>query len=492
MIKSDFFRKNEILLIALFFFLINFILKILFISGNEIAMDEPFSIYYAQMDLSSIFAMLKTENNPALHFLLLHFWIKLFGIGPFSVRFLSVLFSSITAPVLFLTGKKFFSKETGLIAALIFSFSLFHICFSHEARVYPLFVLLTALSLYFFLSVVNNPEKRTPYLALLIVNVLLIYAHYFGFFVLATEFICLFFSGNFRRIWKKLFLVFILLTITYIPNILVFFRRFSVSVKQGTWVRKPDITEVYGNLNRFLNSKIVMIVLLLIAVIYILLLLKNHQLFQKFSEFFRTACTRIIFIWFVFPYLSMFIISYWAPMFIDRYIIYISISFYLLIAVFITKFTDNNILRTFATAVLLSLMIFNLKLAPDNNRRVDRVVQVVNELKAKDPKSIVIISPDYSYREFTYHYNLSYFKDYTNTLRLLKQENIYPLNDFSSFNKSILLGKKVIFLDCGINFAFGKNPILSELNSSHILVKSIPVFEIYKINWYRSKTIHVL
>jgi len=485
--KFTFFNKYDILFIALLFFLINFVLKILFVSRNEIAMDEPFSIFYAQMDLPSIFKMLKTENNPALHFILLHFWIKIFGIGPFSVRFLSVLFSSLTASVIFLCGNKFFSKQTGIIAALIFTFSLFHIYFSHEARVYPLFVFLTALSLYYFLSLVNNPEKWKPYISLLVVNVLLIYAHYFGFFVLAAEFVSIFFVGNFRRIWKKMLFVFVLLVISYIPNIIVFMQRLGVSVEHGTWVKKPEITELYGNLNRFLNSRTVMIAMLLVVALYVVLLIRKHQLLPKLSEFLRSPSSRVLTIWFIFPYLGMFITSYWVPMFLDRYIIYISISFYLLVAVFIAKFTDNQIIRFVAAMFLLIVMLFNLSLSPDNNRRVDQVIQVVNDLKAKDPDSFVIISPEYSYLEFTYHYNIGYFKDYKNTINLLNKENIFPLRDFSSFDETKLVAKKVIFIDCGTDFAFGKNPILSELNSTHVLIKSYPIFEIYKIYWYQPK-----
>ncbi|MEI7662015.1 MAG: glycosyltransferase family 39 protein [Bacteroidota bacterium] len=480
-------RKHNIFLIALLFFLANFILKILFVSGNEIAMDEPFSIYYAQMDLPSVFRMLKTENNPALHFILLHFWIKLFGIGPFSVRFLSVVFSSLTASVIFLTGKKFFSTGTAIAGALIFTFSLFHVSFSHEARVYSLFVLLTALSLYYFLSLVNRPGSWKPCVALFLVNLLLIYSHYFGFFVVAAELASLFVSGNIKKIWKKLLLVSLLLALAYIPNILVFVHRFSFTVKHGTWVRRPEVTELYGNLNRFLNSRTVMAVLLLIILVYMVLLLRKRLLFTKIRDFFRSPSSRVLLVWFVFPYLAMFFLSLRIPMFLDRYIIYTSVSFYLLIALFISTFSINAKTGIAASALLLGMMIFNFSLAPGNNRRVNRVVQVVRDLKARDPGSIVIISPDYSCLEFTYTYNNSCFRDYNHTISLLHHENIYPLNDFSSFDKTILVDKKVIFVDCDTYFAFGKNPIPAGLTPTHFLVQSFPVAGIYTIRWYKPR-----
>ncbi|HQN15363.1 MAG TPA: glycosyltransferase family 39 protein [Bacteroidales bacterium] len=474
-------KKYEVIITAFLFFVLNFFLKILFVSANDIAMDEPFSIYYAQMDLSSIFTMLKTENNPPLHFLLLHYWIKAFGISPLSVRFLSVLFSALTAPLIYFIGQKFFSKQTGLIAGLIFTLSYFHMYFSHEARVYPIFVFLTALCLYYFLSVVNRPERWKPYIGLLIVNVLLVYSHYFGFFVVATEFVCIFFAGNLSRIWKKMSLVFFLLMLAYIPNALILWQRFSISVGQGTWVRQPEFTELYGNLNRFMNSKMVMAVLLVVAIIYIVLLIRDKQFSLKIKAFFRPPFSRILLIWFVFPYLAMFFLSFWAPMFLDRYIIFISISFYLLIALFLATFTRYTYVKTAGTIVLLILMALNLNLAPDNNRRVKQLAGTVKELKAQHPKSIVIISPEYSHLEFTYHFNINYFKDYNNTKALLQKNNIFPLRNLSSADKIKIQNQEVIYVDCGTEFAFGESSILADLNTSHTANYITSVFEIYRI-----------
>jgi len=177
----------------------------------------------------------------------------------------------------------------------------------------------------------------------------------------------------------------------------------------------------------------------------------------------------------------MFFLSFWAPMFLDRYIIYISISFYLLIALFLATFTQYKHVKLVSTIVLLLLMALNLNLAPDNHRRVEQLVQTVNELRTQHPQSIVIISPEYSHLEFTYHYNIDYFKDYKNTKALLKTDRIFPLRGLTSTDKMNIKNKEVIFVDCGTDFAFGENTILKELNASHEVTMNIPVFEIYQI-----------
>ena len=141
--------------------ILNLILKIWFIDSRDIAMDEPFTIFHAQSDFSTLFETLKNENNPPLFFILLHFWIKLFGISAFSVRILPLIFSGFTACMIYLTGKNFFTFRVGMLASLIFSFSNYHLLFAHEARVYSLFGLLTTVSMFLFFTMIRNGQNMS-------------------------------------------------------------------------------------------------------------------------------------------------------------------------------------------------------------------------------------------------------------------------------------------------------------------------------------------
>jgi hypothetical protein len=172
-------------------------------------------------------------------------------------------------------------------------------------------------------------------------------------------------------------------------------------------------------------------------------------------------------------------------MFLDRYILFTSVGFYLLIAHGLFWFTPVRRLPYFAAGSLLVAMVITTDISPDNCRRVDRVVEVVRELRKKDTNSVVFISPDYTSLEFTYHYSRPYFKDYKNTFSLLSQEGIFPLNDLLSFPPEKYFGKKVIFLDCDAGFAFGKNEVLRALDSSHERITCVPVYKIYSIYWFR-------
>lgn len=434
------------------------------------------------MDLTSIFNMLINENNPPLHFVLLHVWVKFFGISSFSVRFISVCFAALTASLIFLTGNRYFNRTTGLTAGLFYTFSTMHMFFSHEARVYSIFVCLTILSLYFFLGFINNPNQKKNIISLSVANILLIYSHYFGFFIIVCQVISLFFISQYKIGLKKYLWIILILIFFYLPNILIFYQRLSVSVSQGTWVKPPDITELYGNINRFLNDKYVSIILIIVLIISNIIAFKHKRWVNTLTDLLNHREFRIVLIWFIFPYLVMFLVSFKVPMFIDRYILFTSISLYLCLAFIIDKITFHKSIKALAFIAIFALMLLTFSLKPDNNRNVSKVTDFIKKEKIKDKECLVFISPEYSFLEFTYHYNINYFKDYRNSISLLNDDNIFPLRTLTSFDTNRLKRTcNVILIDCGTEFAFGKNQILAELNASCKTDSSFTLNQTYQI-----------
>ena len=117
--------ENKILLALLpfFFVIVNFLFKHYSLAYQAIALDEPFSIYYAQFNPITIIQELSNGNNPPLFELLLHIWIKLFDTSELAVRFLPCAFSSISVYFLYQIGRRFFSLKTAILVSVIFTFS---------------------------------------------------------------------------------------------------------------------------------------------------------------------------------------------------------------------------------------------------------------------------------------------------------------------------------------------------------------------------------
>jgi len=466
--------------------ILNLVLKFIFITTRDIALDEPFSIYFGQMDFKSIIQMLYNENNPPLHFFILHLFIKLFGIGALSVRLPSLIFSTLTALMIYKTGKRFFNLTTGIGASLIFTFSTMHIYFSHEARVYPLFSLLTICSLYLFLSIVENPDKKNNFIYLFLCNLLLVYGHYFGFFVLFIEVACLLFISNWKDIWKKLFVMMTLVAICYVPIILIFFHRLGVSTGNGTWVAKPGITELYGNLNRFLNDRTNTLVLIIIFIGSTIVMYKQKILSAKINLLKSNINLKIVLIWFLAPYLIMFLVSYKFPMFIDRYILFTSIPFYITIAVVIEHFFVKSTYSIIAFSLLIMSQLFTMQLNPNNNRRLKELAMITKALKTDS--TTTLIAPHYAFMGFCYYYNLEYFQQAPNTIKRLNEENIFPVSNAKDANEILesRTNKKnpCIYIQAGSEFTDPKNEIFQLLKDHYKHDKVFHVFEIYDIHYF--------
>jgi mannosyltransferase len=410
------------LLYPLGLLVLNAVLKILFLDARDIALDEPFTIFYAQSDFHTLFTMLKTENNPPFYFLLLHYWIKLFGISAFAVRIPSFLFSVAIVYFIYWTGVKFFSLRAGIIASLVFSFSNYHMLFAHEARVYSLFALLTTISMYLFLSLYRDPGKKKLLILLLATNVILVYSHFFGWFVILIQVYCVVLIKSLRKeISGRYFIITAILLLSYLPYYPVFISRFITTSAKGTWVSTPVLSDLYTMVWRFSNVPLTTVVFLLL-------------LASAGIKYFISADRRkgipvtlqVVLAWFLFPYFLMFLVSWKVPMFLDRYMIFISPAYYLLVSVFLVYlFPSRKLFYIVATAAVL-LMVIWFNPNEDNKRRLGEAVSKIKELK--QDKTVVLICPEWLDLGFMYHYDPQIFCQYRTTRTLLASHMIFPLN----------------------------------------------------------------
>jgi len=438
-------------------------------------MDEPFTIFYSQADFLSLFEMLKTENNPPLFFILLHFWIKIFGISAFSVRFMPMIFSTLTALVICLTGKKFFSLRTGLVASLLFTFSNYHLLFAHEARVYSLFALLTSVSMFLFLQLIIRQDIRTIIL-LIAVNLMLLYSHFFGFYVLFIQMTSCFLIRELRtRVLKQYFVILLIVIVLYAPYLSVFFSRFWMSSTHGTWVPKPSISDLYNMVWRFSNVPVTTVCFLIILFAAFILYLTH----RKKTESCQTN-SALVLIWFFLPYLFMFLISFKIPMFLDRYMVFTSIGYYFLIAIAVSSLGKKRWVFYILSFTVVFLMAVSFNPQEDNKRRVKEVVQTVKSLKTKE--SVIVICPSWLDFGFVYYYNQGYFKDYKNLKRNLNKDRVFSINNIDQIDTALLARAiNVIYLEEWATLVDKDGLILKYLKSRFGTQQEFKGFEPFKI-----------
>ncbi len=451
-----YFTLDRILILSLL--LLNLLLKILYIRSSDICIDEPFTIFYAQSNMHDLFEMLRNENNPPLFFLLLHFWIRLFGIGPAAVRALPVIFSSLAVSYIYKTGRLNYNRIIALTASLVYTFSNLNILHAHNTRVYSLFVLLASASMYYYMALITKDQKTAAQRGLIISNLLLAYSHFFGFFIILLQ---LFFTLTVPGIRKNIFRLHLWATIIfslfYSPYLYIFITRFISSSSQGTWVAPPEWIRIYQEMWMFSNGpENARFFLSILALGLLIFLLKRPRI---------KASDTIILGWFVLPYLFMFFISFKIPMFLDNYLIYITPGYYLCLAVAVYHIALN---RNGIAVVLGLALIWQMQKHADLNYNPQRFPsQVAAEVDSlRQPETPVYIAPAWVKLNIAYYLNRTAFSHFEHIDSLLQQDHIYPIYNGSNIDSAVLSkAPNALLVDGWLDLTDPKGTIKSTLET---------------------------
>ncbi|MGZ7136541.1 MAG: glycosyltransferase family 39 protein, partial [Methanobacterium sp.] len=160
----------------------------------------------------------------------------------FSIRFLSVIFGFFAILMIYMVGTLIFNKNGGIISSLILALSAFHIYYSQEARMYSLMTLLTLLSIYFFIKLINGGNFKFI-IGYILSSILLMYTHYFGLVIIITQNIYFFtmflFKLENKFNLKRWILLQIILVFLYIPWVNFVITAMSAFTNHVTWVERP-------------------------------------------------------------------------------------------------------------------------------------------------------------------------------------------------------------------------------------------------------------
>lgn len=477
------FKMNNIkpFLIPILLVVTNFIVKGFYLSANAIGGDEPFSIFYAQLDIPYIIESLSSGNNPPLYEIILHYWITIFGISPLSVRFPSLLFSCMAVFYLYKIAIKFINAEVAILSGILFIFSNYQTVFAHEARVYAFLGMLSTASIYYYLKLIYTKDVRAiQFVPLLLVNWLLVYAHYFGFFVLIMELLFILCTKSLLvKHWKHLCLFTGIIIIGYIPNLTVLIDRFLYSSANGTWISEPEgIKSLYNMIRIFSNAPVVAFFSILLFVAALI----KYVVKERKSDV-KVAIKLLVF-WFVFPFFSMFLISYSIPMFIDRYLIFISTAYAILLGVSSFYVLTNSRLKFVLPVIIACLFVFSSKPNITNKRNVVETMMKISELN----NNSLIIYPYNFMLNYAYYYDIELFKNSSSESELkqaLMKRNSYAVTKVSE----VVFGDQnhIIYLDAATSFLYPNNGILDELNNSYSQKSKTHFYEVFNVYEFEKK-----
>jgi mannosyltransferase len=446
--------------LVLFILLLNLALKSAYLGAGSVAGDEPFSIRMSLFAPEVIVRELAKGNNPPLFELILHYWVSAFGIGPTSVRFLPMAFSSLAAMAIFLFGRRYFSSGVAIMATLLFTFSEYQLAYAHESRVYSLFTLLTIWSMHLFLKLAEPKRSVSPVLALVVVNTLLVYAHYFGWWVVAIQVIAVSVFSDLRRNALIAYgLSLLSLLVLYVPNLLVLWQRFITSASEGTWVLPPNgLDSIYTMLWNFSNQPVVTVVCIIILLSGLL-----YQFYSMAAPL--TVQAKVVLLWFLFPFLTMFTLSYLVPMWVDRYLVFVSPAYYLSLAFLLHSMFGNN--RVFVAVAAIPVVLFMTTFRPslDNGRHAREAIAHVQKMTASG-LTMVVLCPQWFDLNFMYYHDSDCFADTASDAlqNCMSRNNIHSVHHAMQIDTAILAQmSRVIYLDAGSRAVIADNGVITLL-----------------------------
>lgn len=216
------------------------------LGAESLWLDEGVSVRIAGFDPARIIQRAESDPTPPLYYLLLHYWISIFGDSDFSVRALSAIPGSLAVYVMYRVGDLMFNRATGLMAALILALSSYHVFYSQEARVYSILCLLALTSFYFFVRLLREGANRRFAVACYLAStILLMYAHVYGLFLVIVQNVYVFAAhltsrGRTAPGFKTWISFQAGLALLYVPGILFLLEQ--ILRPQGrAWVEEPTL-----------------------------------------------------------------------------------------------------------------------------------------------------------------------------------------------------------------------------------------------------------
>ncbi|MCE3260345.1 MAG: hypothetical protein K0S12_1986 [Bacteroidetes bacterium] len=330
------------------FFLIFFtciVLRLLPLFQYQFTLDELSGLYRTQF--ASFGEMIekgvKPDAHPALVQILIYYLSKLFGYQTWIIRlpFLLCSFGAVWFAYRFCIRN--FTKQAGIFAALLLSFSLVFVFYAPIARMYISGIFFSLALLYYFFEIFYNNNVRAKnyfYLGLFAwlgalnqhMNALFALTVFLlGFLLLKKEHV------------KNYLLTCLLVIVAYLPHLPVTLAQFSlagIGYEQGGWLKPPQHRDLWGFLKVLLGTGRSYIVVF--GVILLSFVLNRKDLFNKKQLH--------LLILFLVNYLVIFYYSIFrAPIFQNSVMLFAGTALVLLIASLIT-FKDK---RIFAGAALL-------------------------------------------------------------------------------------------------------------------------------------------
>ena len=389
-------------------------LRIYSLGSESLALDEFHSLETSAESLGSIIIGRPLVTNPPLYFVCLRIWVELFGNSDTALRSLSVVFGILSILAVYMLGYTLFDKKTALLSSFLSAFSLYYIEYSQEARPYPLFLLLSLLSMTAFVNVLKKGRKQ-DYIFGIVTNILMVYSHNYGLFIVAAQvlFLIVHFK-TYRTKMKNLVLMFGATGILSLPLFLFLYSGSNRIDSILAWIKKPSFKSIFDLAVTFSGKSLVLTFIFLSLILSVFIRIDLRRIYALFvkkkyekisvSSSNQPIYLNLIILWLLTP-IALSLIFSWTiiPIFSDRYFIGCSGAFYLLTARGLSRLHEKR----FLFPVLLIILISAYSPIKDSLTKYDKIPwkEITSFIGQRYQESdIIFLQPGYIQVAFERYY----------------------------------------------------------------------------------------
>jgi mannosyltransferase len=427
-----------------FLVLLNAGLKFFQLRDASLWLDEAHTALQSLKNISEIISDSANDQNPPFYFIMMHFWVKIFGISEFGIRFFSALFSTITVVLIFQFARKNINVFTAIFSSILFTFSEQQIYFADEARSFAFVGFLCMLSFIIFYDLIKNPTyKKAFYLGL--INAILIYSHYISCFIVLVQAVYILLIYFLQPVNKKIFAIeigsFLVTTVLFLPWISNL--RKSMPRLGEYWLKSPTFYNLKGLFISFSNGKLMTILFAMVIFWWIIFSLKRFKNKIFFKE--KKVVGILLLLWVFLPVFADYLLSRLTPIFLIKYLLYSSIGFYLLIGYSVTELPINLFRKILISTLLILIFIAATHFKVNKPEDWRKTVEYTKSISTS--RDAIVLSPSYVSNPFLYYYDQVAFKNYKRRDSIMSARNIYNVDEIKNDElKELEKQERIIFI----------------------------------------------
>ena len=129
-----------------------------FVGPSGLWLDEAITVSISHLAVPKLFEALRHDGSPPAYYLLLHFWMRLFGTSTGAVRALAGVISVATLPVGWFLGRAIGGRRVGMAMVVVLACNPFALRYGTENRMYSLVMLLSTLGALLLVRALQKPS----------------------------------------------------------------------------------------------------------------------------------------------------------------------------------------------------------------------------------------------------------------------------------------------------------------------------------------------